>query len=470
MYGIIAFNKGEKSPSTEFRAELGRYGRGLACKECRISRVRCSGKLDGKNCDRCKRLAKPCLYTNNQNQRHTRANSSVDVGGRKSRTSTRAPSPEQASLENSSSESSAPSPPDQKSSDESQFVTDEFVADDNLGLDFDGWLQLQNSPTITEALGSHIDVVATSPHTELPEPLYLPPLQVEGLGDDEKMCDGSEGRSPKSRDSGIGEDSVMGHDLPTSISMPDLHAMQDMQDMQDLMPDTWGSGWGTPSQCKCLQAMTSSISILRSWTWGGECVLGSGTRPDGLSFNCVKVEDFLAVFEKSMTHLIMAENCPLACTLSHDLAVLLLLVVEQLSKMLLSIAADLAGGGGSSKPSHLTMSAVSTPCFIGNKMAANLASQQGQDTRFARIGTFEIMDPLDQQMIMKLLLQIRTQALDAYVRRWSDKVRNYGLHDLEVDLKKIRADLSRVVFLDNVGESSTVSQAAQLAHSIQTPR
>ncbi|KAI2771553.1 hypothetical protein F4815DRAFT_488863 [Daldinia loculata] len=53
-------------------------------------------------------------------------------------------------------------------------------------------------------------------------------------------------------------------------------------------------------------------------------------------------------------------------------------------------------------------------------------------------------------MIMKLLLQIRAQALDAYIYRWTDKIKHYGFENLEADLGKIREDLSRAVFLDNI--------------------
>ncbi|KAI0835721.1 hypothetical protein F5Y06DRAFT_275192 [Hypoxylon sp. FL0890] len=444
MYGIIAFNKGEKSPSAEFSAELGRYGRGSACKECRISRVRCSGTLDGKICNRCKRLSKRCLYTNSQGQRHHRNNQSLDIN-HKSVTSTRAASPDQATSDNHSSDTSSSSQLDLANCDEAQVMTD-----DPLEIDFGGWLQLESTPSVTESLRPHIDLVATPPRTELPDPLCLPPLQPELSQDDGGTYETSELRFTGLGDSGTGKDPMANHELATSKSFPDL---------QGWISDARGSA----CQCKCLQAMTSSLSFLRNWTWGRSSGPDSGVKADGAGFNCVKVEDFLSLFEKSMVQLQTVENCPMACILSQDLAILLLLIVEQLTKLLLSLAADSIGR--TDEPS-LDISARPPPWPLGNQAAASTSSQQGQDIRLARIGTFEIMDPLDLQMIMRLLLQIRTQALNAYIYRWSNKIKSYGFKNLEADLLKIREDLSRAVFLENIRESSSILQSSQSIHSV----
>ncbi|KAI2463005.1 hypothetical protein F4781DRAFT_426706 [Annulohypoxylon bovei var. microspora] len=418
MYGIIAFNKGEKSPAAEFPAEHGRYGRGSACKECRISRVRCSGKLDGKNCDRCKRLAKPCLYISNQTQRHHRSTQSLERNPRGSASTGVA----SETSDNHSSDASGSSPPGLSSGDESQFATE-----DPLGLDFERWLQLQSNPTVTEPIRPPIDLVATPPQTS-PDSLCISLLEPEGSLENGVMCETS-----TSHFSGLG-DGIAGPKPAECESFPDL---------QSWIADTRGS----TSRCKCLPAMTSSLSILRSWTWGGGPGIDSGMRTDDATFNYVKVEDFLTVFEKSMTQLRIAENCPLACILSQDLAFLLLLVVEQLAKLLLSLAAD---GVGEHGRSPLDISVRSIPRSMGIQTPARNGDRQGPGPRHARIGTFEIVDPIDLQMIMKLLLQIRTQALDAYIRRWKDKINSYGLRNLEADLKRILEDLSSVAFLGNI--------------------
>lgn len=416
MYSIIAFNKGETSSSTEVRAELGRYGRGSACKGCRTSRVRCSGKLNGTDCERCKRLAKPCLYSSSQSQHHHRNSQPIDSND-KTAQSTETPSPDQPNSDDHWSGVPDSSLPDSTTSDEAQFMVN-----DPLELDFEMWLQRQNAPSAIEPLRSQIDLVAPSPRTELADHLNYPSLQPEPSREDLDGCELSTHVVPGVGDNEPGKGSTVDHGL-----------------MRFPGSESWTSDTlGPISQCKCLQAMTSSLSILRGWTWGG----GSGVDPrsrtaEGPAFNFVKAEGFLALFEKSMTQLQIAENCPLACVLSHDLGILLLLVVEQLAKLLLI-------GGSSASP--LNISPVHHPTEIPT---AGNSAQQGLDIRPARIGTFEINNPLDIEMIMKLLLQMRARTLDAYVLRWCDKIKHYGLKSLETDLEAIREDLSKVVFLQD---------------------
>ncbi|KAI1411872.1 hypothetical protein F5Y13DRAFT_200573 [Hypoxylon sp. FL1857] len=396
MYGIIAFKKGQSSPSAEFSAELGIYGRGSACKECCISRVRCSGTLDGKTCKRCKRLSKRCLYTNGQGQRRHHRNQSPD-GTRKSIAATRATSPEHVTSDNNSSDTSSCSQLDLTTCDEAQLATD-----DALELDFEGWLQLQSTPSVSETLQPHIDSVATPPRTELPDPLCLPPLQLEEPHEDSGTYTLSVPQPTRLGDSVIGNDGMVGHELA---------APQSSLDFQD---------W-----------------ISESWTWGGESGMDSGMRAAGVEPNYNKVEDFLTLFGKSMEQLQIAEDCSMDCVLSQDLAILLLLVIEQLVQLLLSLAADPIGGArGSPQPLHP----------LGAQPAASDSSQHEQHIQLARVGTFETMDPLDLQMITKSLLQIRAHALDAYICRWGNKIKNYGFKGLEADLLRIREKLSRAAF------------------------
>ncbi|KAH9986874.1 hypothetical protein F4779DRAFT_611715, partial [Xylariaceae sp. FL0662B] len=341
MYGVIAFNKGEKASSAEFRAELGRYGRGAACKQCRISRVRCSGTLDGENCNRSKRLAKRCLYTDKRNHR-----SSQTVGSNgKSVASTKGASPEQSSSDNQlpvALDSSL----DLASSDEAQFV-----ADDALRLDFEGWLPSNSISSVTESLRPDIDLMASPSGTGTLDPLCFPPLELEGSQKSGEVCKHSARRLGLT-DAGIDENGV---------AVPDL---------QDSITDTRGFA----CQCKCLQALTSSLSFLRGWTWGGGSGVDSGVRANGVALNCVKVEDFLALFEKAMAQLQIAENCPLACILSQDLAILLLVVVEQLAKLLLSLSAD-STGEFSGSPLYIPGTLV--PCPPGvQEVESNYAQQR----------------------------------------------------------------------------------------------
>ncbi|KAI0169615.1 hypothetical protein GGR52DRAFT_573677 [Hypoxylon sp. FL1284] len=405
MYGIIVFNKGEKAPSTEFRAEAGRYGRGSACKECRISRVRCSGTLDGENCSRCKRLAKPCLYPSKRTHHRNR-------NSHKKTAPTRAASPEQGVSESCASGSSSSSPPDMGSSDEGQFF-----ADDQLELDFEKWDPLHNAPPLAEPLQPCIDLMLTPPITEFSDSLGLPPLQPEGSQKDSTVSDFFGNR-----------------ELATAHPFPDL---------QDTISDTRGPA----CQCTCLQAMMSSLSSLRCWDRSGRLGVNPGTRTDGVPLSHARVEDFLALFEKSMAQLQVVESCSLVCILSQGLIILLLLVIEQLAKLLLILAADSTGQAGGSSSDVLSRPATSA---LGIQEAASNVIQKGQDGRLARIGTFETMDPIDLQMITRLLLHIRIQALDAFIGRWSDKIRHCGFENLEADLEKIREDLSSAVFLENI--------------------
>ncbi|KAI1470234.1 uncharacterized protein F4812DRAFT_416742, partial [Daldinia caldariorum] len=209
-------------------------------------------------------------------------------------------------------------------------------------------------------------------------------------------------------------------------------------DFQNGTPDAAGS---SSCQHKCLHTLTSSLSSLRSWTRSnrGADYSEMGVGDDVPSSYVAKVEDVLALFEKSMAQLRVAENCPLACVLSQDLSVLLLFVVEQLANLLLSLARSSSALGDTPvKPPR-----------------GSIHHHQGHDgdggggygsggIQLARIGTFEITNPQDLPKITQQQLQTRAQALDAYICRWSDKVRHYGLGNLETDLGRIRGGLSRL--------------------------
>ncbi|OTA61598.1 hypothetical protein K449DRAFT_445456 [Hypoxylon sp. EC38] len=398
MYGIIAFKNGENAPSAEFRAEPGRYGRGSACKQCRISR----------------------------SQRHRSSSNQSLEGNHKSVISPIIASPEQAN-------SNSPLPDTTCSSlDLESFDEVPLTTSDPLELDFEGWVH--NTSSETEFLRPDTDLVATSPHTESLGPLCFPSLRHEDSQENDK---GFENSAPLLSDlvGGIVKNqSMVGRKPTTSTLLPDL---------QGMISDNRGQ----PSQCKCLQALTSSLSFLRSWTWGGQKGAEPGLRTTSMSLNCTEVEDFLALFEKSMAQLQAAEDCPLACILSQDLAILLSIILEQLAKLLLNLAADLVG---EADESPFNISSGPTPHPTGVQEPTGNSTQQGQGIRPARIGTFEITDPLDLQMIMKLLLQIRTQALDAYIRRLSSRVKNYGFKDFGADLEKITEELSGAVFLENI--------------------
>ncbi|GAW16733.1 hypothetical protein ANO14919_061700 [Xylariales sp. No.14919] len=133
----------------------------------------------------------------------------------------------------------------------------------------------------------------------------------------------------------------------------------------------------------------------------------------------------------------MVERCPQTCILSQDLVTLLLLVVEQLAKLLLSLTADFIGA------SRVSGSPTS-PTEIPRVRTSQNSIRKRQDVPSARIGSFEIQDPFDLQMMMKLLLQMWPRALDGYIRRWSHKIKNYGLENRETDLRKIQKDLNEV--------------------------
>ncbi|KAI6082034.1 hypothetical protein F4821DRAFT_248048 [Hypoxylon rubiginosum] len=419
MYGIIAFDRGDGAPSAEFRAGPGRYGRGSACKQCRISRVRCSGTLDGENCRRCKRLAKHCSYISKQTQRNHDGRQSPGSND-KSVTSPRAASAEPVNPDSPLPCATSSSPSNLASCNEAQPVTS-----NSLELDFEGWLH--DTSLGSEFLQPNIDLVATSPRTGMLDPPYFPSLQLEDSQGNGEACDNLAPLFPGLTDGGAKDENMVGYEPGAS-----------QLDPQDSKSD----GRGSSCQCNCLKALTSSLSFLRGWTWGERAGVDSGIRAGGVALNCAEVEDFLALFEKSMAQLRTAESCPMACILSQDLAILLLVVLEQLAKLLLSLAEDSTGISGGSPldiPSRLT------PHSIGVQGIESSSTQQGQGIRLARVGTFEITDPFDLQMIMKVLLQIRTQALGAYVRRLSDKVKSYGFDNLEADLKRITENLDGAV-------------------------
>ncbi|OTA98479.1 hypothetical protein M426DRAFT_28422 [Hypoxylon sp. CI-4A] len=415
MYGIIAFNKGDNETSAEFRPGSGRYGRGSACKQCRISRVRCSGTRDGESCRRCKRLAKRCYYISKQPQRNNASNQFPETND----TSVALPgaiSPEPANPNSPMPHATSASPSNLTSCDAAQPFTSNLPE-----LDFEEWFN--NTSLEPEFPQPNIDLGV------LDAPCF-PSLHLEDVRGNDDLCDNLAPLSSELKDDGAGEENVLRHE-------PD--ASKPYLDHQDRTSD----GRGMCCQCNCLKALTSSLSFLRSWTRDGQAAVESGIMVGGMALNCVEAEDFLTLFDKSMAQLRTAESCPMACILSQDLAILLLVVLEQLAKLLLSLATDPTRG---SREFPLDVPPQLSPHSLRIQDTESNSTQPGRGIRLARIGTFETMDSFDLQMIMKLLLQIRTQSLDAYIGRLSNKIKGYGLETLEADLKKITEDLSKAVF------------------------
>ncbi|KAI1305540.1 hypothetical protein F5Y03DRAFT_406408 [Xylaria venustula] len=424
MYSIWAANKGENPPAAEFSADAKKYGRGSACNECRISRVRCSGKLDGSDCDRCKRLSKSCLYTGSRRSRQKK---------RRSTTSTRVPSPVRPGSANQTPDAlgtPASSPPDLSSWNQSQCMTG-----DPLVLDVNAWESMLTEPPLPKSV--------VPQQTEVSDVLDFASFPIgatQPVMDSDKTLV-SHFCTPSANKLDI--DDATDH-VPTSSNI--------YQDVQDWV----FASQGTTSQCTCLQATTSSLADLRSWAWSQEIGSGTQVNPCSVGLNYAKVEDFLNLFTKSMENLQRVEDCSRICILSQELAILLLLVVENLAKLLTSLAADSTGTSY-----RLPLSPPSSKSIFLHSTTNN-SSQLRQGIRRARFGSVELKDPLDLNMIMKTLLQIRTRSLNEYIGRWNEKIQHYGLSSLEADLEKIREDLDKVIFLDNLNEraSSTSSSSS----------
>ncbi|KAI8627732.1 hypothetical protein F5Y19DRAFT_163853 [Xylariaceae sp. FL1651] len=414
MYGIWPFNKGDNPPAAEFSAESKRYGRGTACNECRASRVRCSGKLDSTDCDRCKRLNKPCLYTNAWRSRRT-SQEPASAKKRRNTVSTQSSSPVQPSpASDSPTASERPESPqlDPTAWVEMQAFIDQGFVDQNL---------------VDDCLGGDGDVWASS---MLNEP---PPSKITDVGPVE-VSDVAQPSFNTLQPITRGISGVLAPDLATPAE-DDTITSKNYEPMSANTFPLFGSPLGS-NQCGCLEATTSSMADLRAWAWS--LGPGSDSRSSActVGMNSAKVEDFLNLFRKSMLNLQMVENCPQLCLLSKELTILLLLVVEKLSMLLTCLAADSSG------VPHYPAPADPIP-----SRPACQNDQQRRGKRLARFGSVEIKDPSDLNMIMKTLLQSRTRALDEYISRWNDKIQHYGLSSLEADLKKVRGDLSDIDFL-----------------------
>ncbi|KAI1807633.1 hypothetical protein F4811DRAFT_446873 [Daldinia bambusicola] len=422
MYSIIALNKGKMCSPVEFRAEHGRYRRKLACKACRLGRTKCSGAFDDRPCTRCKRLGKSCVYENNKTQGRRCGSNSPETrseGSSEDAELVGVAPPEQDYPNINSPGTSSSSPMGSPNGD-----TPQFVPDDSLGFDFKYLAQLQDTSSMN-MFASHSELVAPLPQMEFLDPLFLFSSHTHKLQQNNKTYETPV--PPLAVAVGRERNIRTGYELISS---------EPLFDFQNRTYDARG-----PSSCqyKCLHALTSSLSSLRSWIGSNRGSqypeMGVGDVP--LTY-AAKAEDVLALFEKSMAQLQAAENCPLACVLSRDLSILLLLVVEQLANLLLSLA-----------ESSLGNTLRKLPCGSSHyHHHQGHGGDGGGSIQLARIGTFEITNLQDLQMSTKLLLQIRAQVLDAYICRWSDKVRHYGLGNLEADLRRIREDLGRVAFLD----------------------
>lgn len=79
---------------------------------------------------------------------------------------------------------SGPSPRDLTSCDEAQLG-----ADDSPGLDFEGWLQLHSTSSVTESGRADIDLVATPSSMGIADLLCFSSLQPEISQEDGEMCE-----------------------------------------------------------------------------------------------------------------------------------------------------------------------------------------------------------------------------------------------------------------------------------------
>ncbi|KAI1183570.1 hypothetical protein F5B17DRAFT_448131 [Nemania serpens] len=417
MYGIIAFNKEGNPQSTEFCAEIGKYRRGWACNGCRIARVKCSGRLDGSHCNRCKRLSTRCLYPNHSRNRQPGRDGRLPPEC--NRKDTEANTPTSPKLMN-------PAGPLNLTS----WEDIDSATDGPLELDFDAWFQPPNASSTTELPQSHTELAIALPFDELSSPQHLLSSQTQESQRDGEVYTDSTTRSSESVESEIDDDGLSVCAFANSNSPPGLKIC---------------IAGATPSasSCNCLQAMTSSLSGLRSWKQSGS---NMESKASSITFNHIKAENFLVLFEKSMTRLRMVENCSLACILSQDLSILLLLIIEQLANLL----SDLIEGLATSPlddPQSTSLPIGHDPHQADTHSVVNKNVPPTRDIRRARIGTFEIRDPLDLEAILKSLLRIRMQALDAYISRWDQKIQEYGLKSLTGDLERIRKNLSRISLL-----------------------
>ncbi|KAI0145607.1 hypothetical protein GGR57DRAFT_506800 [Xylariaceae sp. FL1272] len=412
MYSIWSFNKGENPPTAEFSAESKKYGRGTACNECRAARVRCSGKLDGTDCDRCKRLTKPCLYTNVWRTGLT----SEDCSNRKKRrntASTLLPSPVQPSSAcdtPAASESPGSPQPDQTAWAELQAFVEQGFVDHSFGGYGDVWTSpMFNGPPLSEPTdAAPVDVSDALDFAQPSFDTLQPPI------------------------SGISNIRTSDLAKPTVNNIiPSKN-----QECMSVNASPLSTSPHSPNQCECLQATTSSMTDLRAWPWSSEPASDYRSITFTVGLNSAKVEDFLDLSEKLRLNLQMVENCPQFCLLSKELTILLLLVVEKLSMLLACLASESSG------VPHYRVS----PDPIPSRPAGHNDPQK-KGKRLARFGRVEIKDPCDLIMIMKTLLHTRTRALDEYIGRWNDKIQGYGLSRLEEDLKKVRGNLGEIDFL-----------------------
>ncbi|KAI1128169.1 hypothetical protein F5Y10DRAFT_292204 [Nemania abortiva] len=424
MYGVIAFNKEEQSPFASF-GEFKRYGRGSACKGCRVARVKCTGKLGCTDCERCKRLGWPCQYTDGR-KRRSRGNGPPVDNPREDTASNEPIPPDEASPGSPSSARSNSPPLDTSTWDELPLTTS-----DGLDFGFDMWMSTSSPPDphfTTESLQAVLNfdpsLQADSGFTPSVSVEERQPERLSGISE---PCETYASHFPDLTQNGSNDgENGASNKAPSS----ELVASGLRNDVLGLIPAV--------QQCRCHQTITSLLSILRGWTLGEGLGGSLQANDDGTSLNNAKVEEFLGLFEKSMVQLQTVEGCPQVCILSQDLAILLLLVVEQLAKLLLRLAANYRVGSFRS------------PTDVSPKGSLHLLGVQGAmsesapNTQLAKIGSFETKDPQDLHMIKKLLLQIRSSTLDAYICRWSDRVKHSGLKSLEIDLRGIRAELSKV--------------------------
>ncbi|KAH8162595.1 hypothetical protein CIB48_g5647 [Xylaria polymorpha] len=394
MYGILAFGKGQrKAGLTEFPAESRKCGRGSACQKCRISKVKCSGTLNGTVCQRCKGRGIACYYRNDQTRRPHRDSLSLDDNDM---------SPESTSF-GSSEQSNIASHSPSTSSSPRVYPTDwnkwQSMPDESLGLDFDLLVELHTAQQPLD-LGAQTASAITPPPSVFQS---FPPFQPEQSYDD-------------------GDKWAMG-DVNSPI------------DVATLFPA--GKGWTSNALeplCTCYQATTWSLSALRGWTLGGEPGTKPGISANGATINCAKVEDFLPLFEESFAQLQSIENCPRACILSQDLAILLLLVIEQLAKLVQDFAAGF----------RFALD-LSLDRMQGSPTVSYNEPQQEHAVPPVKIGSFEIKDNIALLMIIKTLLQIRTNSLDMYICRWGEKAKQYGLEKIEVEIQSIREGLGKII-------------------------
>ena len=166
--------------------------------------------------------------------------------------------------------------------------------------------------------------------------------------------------------------------------------------------------------CACLQQLTGTLTSLSTHAKSGIAVKSGNSRDELIS-----VDVFFNLFQRSLFILRHVSDCHGVCILRPELAQLLVMCLEQLTKLYLEIAKTTRASESllrrsSSTPCACDAHRIGQMCERINSAVSTPDSKAHRGT--VRLGSFIVEDASDLQIITSQLLSRRSVELQQFIR------------------------------------------------------